>query len=139
MLDLNKFKNQIILSVQGGYKTIHEWTSDEGEGDCINSFGMKNYNGNFCLNIDESNLIGTTILRHINSCNFSTLTERELSIIENRICWSQLEDKDCNIISTIEEEKQAGKVYLCDYDIFIYINGIELTEDDLREIFPNMQ
>lgn len=139
MLDLNKFKNQIILSVQGGYKTVHEWTSDEGEGDCINSFGMKNYNGNFCLNIDESNLIGTTILRHINSCNFSTLTERELSIIENRICWSQLEDKDCNIISTIEEEKQAEKVYLCDYDIFIYINGIELTEDDLREIFPNMQ
>ena len=52
---------------------------------------------------------------------------------------NQIEDNDCNILETIEEEERADKCYICDYDLFVSINGVELTEEELRAILPEAE
>lgn len=135
MLNFTKFQNNFKVTIQGGLKVVHEWTN-EGEGDFCQCSGMECYNGSFDINIHNISRIGELILAHINKCNYSDFKESDLSIIDNRVSWNQIEDADCNILDTIEEQEREEKCYICDYDVFVSINGIELTEDDLREVLP---
>lgn len=134
MLNITKFQNNFKVTIQGGLKMVHEW-SKEGEGDFCQCSGMEYYNGSFDVDIHIISRIGDLILAHINKCNYSDFEESDLSIIDNRVSWNQIEDADGNILDTIEEQERDEKCYICDYDVFVSINGIELEEDDLREIF----
>ena len=101
--------------------------------------GMEYYNGSFDIDINNVEGIGKKILEHINKCNYTDFKESDLTIIDNRITWNQIEDNDCNILETIEEEEEADKCYICDYDIFVSINGVDLIEEELREILPEAE
>ena len=138
MLNLQRFQNNFKVTIQGGYKMVHEWT-EEGQGDYISTIGREYYNGSFDIDINNVEGIGKKILEHINKCNYTDFKESDLTIIDNRITWNQIEDNDCNILKTIEEEEEADKCYICDYDIFVSINGVDLTEEELREILPEAE
>lgn len=135
MLSISKFQNNFKITIQGGLKMVHEW-SENGEGDFCQCSGMEYYNGSFDVDIHNISRIGELILAHINTCNYSDLKESDLSIIDNRVSWNQIEDADGNILNTPKEQKRNEKCYICDYDVFVSINGIKLTEDDLKEILP---
>lgn len=139
MLNLQRFQNNFKVTIQGGYKMVHEWSTEEGEGDYISTIGMEYYNGSFDIDITNIGSVGKKILEHINKCNYTDFKESDLTIIDNRITWNQIEDNDCNILETIEEEEESDKCYICDYDIFVSINGIDLTEEELREILPEAE
>lgn len=136
VLKLERFQNHFKVTIQGGYKMVHEWT-DEGQGDHICSLGMEYFNGSF--DIDECSVkdIGKKILEHINKCNYSDYKEYNLTLIDNRITWNQIEDSDCNILKTMKDQKD--KCYICDYDLFVSINGLDLTAEELRKIFPEAE
>lgn len=136
MLNITKFQNNFKVTIQGGLKMVHEWMED-GEGGFCQWSGMEYYNGSFDVDINNISTIGELLLAHINGSNYSNLKESNLSIIDNRIAWNQIEDSDCNILNTVEEQEREEKCYICDYDIFVSINGVELVEDDLKEILPN--
>lgn len=53
-----------------------------------------------------------------------------------KLSINQIEDSDCNILDTTEEQEREEKCYICDYTVFVSINGIELEEYDLREMLP---
>lgn len=135
MLSIEKFQNNFKVTIQGGLKSVHEWTED-GEGEYCFTSGMEYYNGNFDVDICNIDKIGQKILEHINNSNYSNFKETDLVIIDNRITWNQIEDVDCNILQTVEDQDSEDKTYICVYDLFISINGVELSEDDLREILP---
>ncbi|ENZ28712.1 hypothetical protein HMPREF1087_01206 [[Clostridium] clostridioforme 90A1] len=135
MLNIAKFQNNFKLSIQGGIKMVNEWTK-EGEGKFCQYSGMEYYNGNFDVDIHANNRIGELLLAYINKCNYSDFKESDLSIIDNRVSWNQIEDSDCNILDTTEEQEREEKCYICDYTVFVSINGIELEEYDLREMLP---
>lgn len=139
MLNIERFQKNFKVTIQGGLKLVHEWTND-GEGNYINTNGMEYFNGNFDVDINNLEMIGILIRKHINDRNFSCLKEVDLSIIDNRICWNNIEDGNGDLLeSTYEVDKaiENEDAYICDYDVFIYINGLELNEEELREIFPN--
>jgi len=138
MFNIEKFQNNFKVTIQGGLKIVHEWT-EEGEGAYCFTSGMEYYNGSFDVNINNINNIGSLILAHINKCNYSTFKMLDLVIIDNRISWNQIEDNECNILETIEEQETEEKCYICDYDVFISINGIELEEEDLISLLPEVQ
>lgn len=135
MLNITKFQNNFKMTIQGGLKMVHEWTED-GEGEFCHCSGMEYYNGSFDVDINNISAIGELLLAHINGSNYSNLKESDLSIIDNRIVWNQIEDNDCNILDTMEEQEREEKCYICDYDIFVSINGIELMEEELKELLP---
>lgn len=135
MLNIEKFQNNFKVTIQGGIKMVHEWTN-EGEGDFCQCSGMEYYNGSFDVDIHNIHSIGKMVLAHINKCNYSDFKESDLSIIDNRVSWNQIEDADCNILDTTEEQEREEKCYICDYTVFVSINGIELEEYDLREMLP---
>lgn len=135
MLVVEKFQNNFKVTIQGGLKLIYEWTED-GEGEYCATSGMEYYNGNFDVDINTIHTIGQKILERINNSNYSDFKESDLAILDNRISWNQIEDVNCNILQTIKEEDSEDKTYICDYDIFVSINGVELSEEDLREILP---
>lgn len=135
MLSIEKFQNNFKVTIQGGLKIVHEWTED-GEGEYCLTSGMEYYNGNFDVDINTMNTIGQKILERINNSNYSDFKESDLTIIDNRISWNQIEDVNCNILQTVEEQDSEDKTYICDYDIFVSINGVNLSEEDLREILP---
>lgn len=135
MLSIEKFQNNFKVTIQGGLKSVHEWTED-GEGEYCFTSGMEYYNGNFDVDICNIDKIGQKILEHINNSNYSNFKETDLVIIDNRITWNQIEDIDCNILQTVEDQDSENKTFICVYDLFISINGVELSEDDLREILP---
>ena len=135
MLSIEKFQNNFKVTIQGGLKSVHEWTED-GEGEYCFTSGMEYYNGNFDVDICNIDKIGQKILEHINNSNYSNFKETDLVVINNRITWNQIEDIDCNILQTVEDQDSENKTFICVYDLFICINGVELSEDDLREILP---
>ena len=139
MLNLQRFQNNFKVTMQGGCKTVHEWNTEEGQGNYISTWGMEYYNGCFDIDINNIEGIGKKILEHINKCNYTDFKESDLTIIDNRISWNQIEDNDCNILETIEEEERADKCYICDYYLFVSINGVELTEEELRVILPEAE
>lgn len=138
MLNIEKFRNNFKIIIQGGLKTVHEWGED-GEGKYCFSSGMEYYNGSFDVNKNHIEDIGKKIIENINNSNYSNMKESDFTIIDNRLSWNQIEDNECNILETQEEIKAEGKTYICDYGVFISINGIELEEEDLRELFHNAQ
>lgn len=138
MLNIEKFRNNFKITIQGGLKTVHEW-SEDGEGGYCFSSGMEYYGKSF--DVDESHIkdIGKKVIESINNSNYSNMEESDFVIIDNRLSWNQIEDNECNILEIQEEIKAEGKTYICDYDVFISINGIELEEEDLRELFHDAQ
>lgn len=96
---------------------------------------MEYYNGSFDVDRNHVKDIGKKVIESINNSNYSNMKESDFTIIDNRLCWNQIEDNDCNILDTQEEIRTEGKTYICDYDVFISINGIELEEEDLRELY----
>lgn len=138
MLNIKKFSNNFKIIIQGGLKTVHEWGED-GEGNYCFSSGMEYYNGSFDVDINNIEGIGKKVIESINNSNYSSMKESDFTIIDNCLCWNQIENGDCNILETQEEIETAEKTYICDYDVFISINGIELEEEDLREIFHDAQ
>ena len=139
MLNLQKFQNNYNVKIQGVSKMVHEWDIEEGQGNYVMNYSMEHYNGNFDIDKDNIESIGKEILNHINKCNYTDFKETDLTIIDNRITWCQIEDKDCYILETIEEEKRADECYICDYDLFVTINGVQLEEEDLRAILPKAE
>lgn len=137
MLNIEKFQNNFKVTIQGGLRTVHEWT-ENGEGDYCFSTGMEYYNGSFDVDINNIQTIGRKIIEHINKSNCSSFNyeESDLTIIDNRISFNQIEDVDCNIIETVSERQVEENLYICDYDVFVSINGIELSEEELKEILP---
>lgn len=138
MLNIEKFRNNFKVTIQGGFKTVHEWGED-GEGSYCFSSGMEYYNGSFDVDINYIEEIGKKIIESINNSNYSSMKESDFTIIDNRLCWNQIEDADCNILMSNEEIEAEVKTYICDYDVFISINGIELKEKDLKELFHDAQ
>lgn len=138
MLNIEKFSNNYKVTIQGGLKTVHEW-SENGEGDYCFSSGMEYYNGSFDVDRSHVKDIGKKVIELINNSNYSNMRESDFSIFSNRLCWNQIEDNDCNILDTQEEIRTEGKTYICGYDVFISINGIELEEEDLRELFHDAE
>lgn len=139
MLDIGRFQNNFKVIIQGGLKTVHRWTKD-GEGEYVHTNGMEYFNGNFDVDINNIEMIGILIRKHINDRNFSCLKEVDLSIIDNRICWNNIENGNCDLLENsyeINDGIENDDAYICDYDVFVYINGLELTEKELRELFPN--
>ena len=45
--------------------------------------------------------------------------------------YNVIEDENCNV-ATIDDEED---LYICDYTVSISLNGVELEEEDLQEIF----
>lgn len=138
MLNIEKFSNNYKVTIQGGIKKVYEW-SENGKGDYCFSSGMEYYNGSFDVNRSHVKDIGEKVIELINNSNYSNMRESDFSIFNNRLCWNQIEDNDCNILDTQEEIRTEGKTYICDYDVFISINGIELEEEDLRELFHDAE
>lgn len=134
MLNIEKFRNNFKIIIQGGLKTVYEWGED-GEGNYCFSSGMEYYNRSFDVDKNHIEDIGKKIIENINNSNYSNMKESDFTIIDNRLSWNQIEGNECNILETQEEIKAEEKTYICDYDVFISINGIELEEEDLREIF----
>ena len=134
MLNIGKFQNNFKITIQGGLKQVHEWT-ENGEGEYCFTSGMEYYNGSFDVDIDNISAIGKLIVEHINKCNYTKFAEKDFSVIDNRITWNQIEDNGCNVLSP-EEQETEERQYICDYDVFVSINGIELEEEELLELLP---
>ena len=82
----------------------------------------------------ESDSILSDIYKKIDEIALTNSNRILSAFIENRVSWSQIEDADCNILDTTEEQQREEKCYICDYTVFVSINGIELEEYDLREM-----
>lgn len=134
MLDLKRFQNNFIVSMQECTKKIYEWDTENGEGDYVSCYGIDYYDGHFDTNNFSD--IGKKILEYINKHNCSDFNEDDLYIEHDCVYWNQVEDEDCNILKTIEEEERADECYLCHYRLDVLINGVKLTEDELKDILP---
>ena len=135
MLDLKKFENSYIIKIVGGFKEVSEWNGNK-QGIYRHGSDIDYFNCEFTIKENEINNIGTMIINRINGNNYSDIEENNFTIINNCITWNQIEDGFCNILNS-KEEIEKEEYFICDYTVFISINGIELNEKKLREIFPN--
>lgn len=136
MLNIEKFRNNFKIIIQGGLKTVHEWGED-GEGKYCFSSDIESYNKSFDIDINHLEDIGKKVIDSINSSNSSNMKESDFIIMDNCLSWCQIEDADCNILESSEEVEE--ETYICNYDVSISVNGIELEEEDLRELFHEAQ
>lgn len=136
MLHIEKISNNYKVTIQGGVKTVHEWGKDEEINYCFSS-DIESYNKSFDIDINHLEDIGKKVIDSINSSNSSNMKESDFIIMDNCLSWSQIEDADCNILESSEEVEE--ETYICNYDVSIFVNGIELKEEDLRELFHKAQ
>lgn len=131
MLNVEKFQKQIVLSIEVD-KIIHEWTDDEGMGEFVNYFNL-DFTGENRFYIPLDNETDITIKDEVikfleENCNYGKGTKYD--IINNTLMYNVLEDEDCNPINS-----ENTDLFLCDYTVSVLLNGIELEEEDLQEIF----
>lgn len=127
MLNLTKFNSKYRVNIGSCVKMIHEWNTEEGQGNYISEYYLGDVES-FTVAAEDIDKLGEMIIKSINQFNFSDYQESDFNIIDGRFCWCQLEN-EWSFITTEGD-------YICDYDVYITINGIELTEEELREVFP---
>ena len=108
-------------------KMVREWDNEEGEGRYICEYDImqKTYSD---LEMFSPQYFLQKFIE--NELGF-TYDPNDLTIIDNRIIYTQLENEE-------GYEDQYGK-YICDYDIYITYNFSDFTEEDCRELFPEIK
>ena len=108
-------------------KSIHEWDNEEGQGNYISEYNIieKTYSD---IEMFSPQYF---LQKFIENELCFTYDPNNLTIIDNRVIYTQLENEE-------GYEDQHGK-YICDYDIYITYNFSDFTEEDCRELFPDIK
>ena len=130
MLNVEKFQKQIVLSIEVD-KIIHEWT-ENGEGDFVGWYNnIDTGKPVYYIPVDRNmnKAIKEKVLNYLKDImNYGEGTKYD--IINNTLMYNVLEDEDCNPINS-----ENTDLFLCDYTVSVLLNGIELEEKELQEIF----
>ena len=135
-MKLEKFLNNLTLNIRCVDKTVHSWINEEGESEYVGDydvlFGVKeNFIIDMSSDVNEQikekmiDFIKENLYIDCNSFNYNSET--------NCINICTIEDEDAYPVSDIQNFK--GKMYVCDYTFVLKLNGIQLSGDELIEIF----
>ena len=130
---LNKFNESYMLEVSC-FKIVHEDDFFEGQGSYIQEYDCDWMTKRFDVNnkTDFANLIVDYFNDSV--CLFKDYDRNSFCIVDNRICTSTTEDNEGCCVEGKQEDYEKEKLYICDYNITLKINGKSLDEEDLINI-----
>ena len=142
ILDLSKFNNNYTLNLKGLEKIVHKDSYEHGQGDFVNCQNIKYLNKSFNIKSDISKEeLTNLIVEHLQDKLYCKEIKKDwIMICENRVtlCTSEIDNEYASEIITDDMKKyedEGIQVYICDYDFYISINGVELENEDLLNYF----
>lgn len=143
MLKLNKFKKNITIQLKGLCKEVYKSSYEEGQGDYVQTQGIDYLTKTFMIeenNIDNfENMLVSYLQKEL---YHEKINNEWLSICDNRITLTTSEidtEYSCEIVDDIQQEElQGNQCYMCDYDFYILINDMKLSEEELIELLPSI-
>ena len=134
MLDLGRFSNLYNVRITGVDRMVHKW-SEDGEGEYVLSCTPYWMNTTKDLKMEE-----------IQGCK---ITELVLEVIYNQRWSSKLEEGDLclydegyiqfNQLEDNDGYEDANGNFIADYTLKVSINGLDLTGEELQQLFPNAE
>ena len=134
MLDLGRFSDWYNVRITGVDRVVHKW-SEDGEAEYVLSDTPDWMNTTKDLTMEEiqGGKITELVLEVINEHRWSSkLEEGDLCLVkEGYIQFNQLEDND--------GYSDTSGNFIVDYTLKVSIKGLDLTGEELQQLFPNAE
>lgn len=138
-VDLSKFSNEYVMELEGILKTFCVDDYEQGESTDSHCTECDFLNTEFILDKEKvtKEYLTNLIVEHLKSeLYLSKIEESWIMVTDNRIILSMHEYEDASPIEDVMKAfKDGEKVFACYYHMSISINGKELEEDDLIDLF----
>ena len=137
MINLYKYTKGFNIQLKPLIKDVYNESWENGQGDYVQSMDINYLALNHNLQdfqLSENKTIQDLIVNHLQKNLHCELTKEFFSCVDDRLIIQVYEDIDGNYINYCYDNKDK-KVYSCMYDFCLKINGIEVGEADLKEIF----